>query len=225
MPPIQIAVLASGRGSNLQALLESLEGKDAPGAVALVVSNRDDAGALELARTRGIPAATIARDGSDAAALTGLLRSRDISLVVLAGYLKRVPDQVVSLWRGRVLNIHPALLPAFGGPGMYGRRVHEAVLQSGARLTGATVHVVDEQYDHGPIIAQWPVPVRQGDTPESLAARVLAVEHLLLPAAVKAACRHMARFAEAPRPLAAAADAWVLADHPEMDFDDALTPA
>ncbi len=225
MPPIQIAVLASGRGSNLLALLEALEGKDAPGAVALVVSNREDAGALELARARGIRAATIARDGSDAAALTGLLRAQDISLVVLAGYLKRVPDQVVTLWRGRVLNIHPALLPAFGGAGMYGRRVHEAVLQSGVRLTGATVHVVDEQYDHGPIIAQWPVPVRQGDTPESLAARVLAVEHLLLPAAVKAACRHMARFAEAPRPLSAAADAWVLADQPEMDFDDALTPA
>ena len=186
MPPIQIAVLASGRGSNLQALLEALEGKDAPGAVALVVSNRDDAPALDLARSRGIRAASIARDGSDAAPLIALLRSHDIALVVLAGYLKRVPDQVVATWRGRVLNIHPALLPAFGGAGMYGRRVHEAVLQSGVRLTGATVHVVDEQYDHGPIVAQWPVPVYATDFPESLAARVLRVEHLLLPRVVDA---------------------------------------
>jgi phosphoribosylglycinamide formyltransferase-1 len=221
---VQIAVLASGRGSNLQALLDALAPPDAPGRVGLVVSNRDDAPVLELARGRDIPAATIARDGTDAAALLALLRGHDVALVVLAGYLRRVPDPVVTAWRGRVLNIHPALLPAFGGAGMYGRRVHEAVLASGVRLTGATVHVVDEQYDHGPIVAQWPVPVRHGDTPESLAARVLAVEHRLLPAAVRAACRHLERFAEPPRPLAAVCDDFVLSDTPQ-DLEHALVPA
>ncbi len=225
MSQVHIAVLASGRGSNLQALLDALDVGDAPGRVGLVVSNREDAPVLDLARGRGIPAATIARDGTDAAALLAVLRGHDIGLVVLAGYLKRVPDAVVTAWRGRVLNIHPALLPGFGGPGMYGRRVHEAVLASGVRLTGATVHVVDEQYDHGPIVAQWPVPVRAGDTPEILAARVLEVEHRLLPAVVRAACRHIARYAEPPRPLAAAAESFVLSDIPEIYFDDALVPA
>jgi formyltetrahydrofolate-dependent phosphoribosylglycinamide formyltransferase len=222
---VQIAVLASGRGSNLQALLDGLPQPESSGRVALVVSNRDDAPVLDRARERDIPAATIARDGTDAGALLALLRGHDIGLVILAGYLKRIPDAVVTSWRGRVLNIHPALLPAFGGPGMYGRRVHEAVLASGVRMTGATVHVVDEQYDHGPIVAQWPVPVRTGDTPESLAARVLEVEHRLLPATVRAACQHMSRFAEPPRPLALCGEAFVLSDTPETDFDSALTPA
>ena len=103
-------------------------------------------------------------------------------------------------FRDRMLNIHPALLPEFGGPGMYGRRVHEAVLASGARLTGATVHLVDEQYDHGPIVAQWPVPVRPGDTPEGLAARVLEVEHRLLPAVVGFVSRRGAVPRGAPDP-------------------------
>src|SRR2546428_133334 len=100
-------------------------------------------------------------------------------LVVLAGSLKRFPPAAVARLRWRVINIHPALLPAFGGSGMYGRRVHQAVLASGVALTGATVHYVDEEYDRGPIIAQWPVPIRPDDTPETLAARVLAVEHRL----------------------------------------------
>ncbi len=221
MPIVQIAVLASGRGSNLQALIDALPA-GAPGRVALVVSNREDAPVLERAREQHIAAATIARDGADADTLMAHLRAHAIGLVVLAGYLKRVPDAVVAAYRGRVLNIHPALLPAFGGSGMYGRRVHEAVLASGARLSGATVHVVDEQYDHGPIIAQWPVPVRAGDTPESLAARVLAVEHRLLPAAVRAVCARMDRFAEVPRPLAANHDCFVLCNVPEPDLADAL---
>jgi len=105
---------------------------------------------------------------------------------VLAGYLKLVPAAAVARFRWRMINIHPALLPAFGGPGMYGPRVHEAVLASGAALSGATVHYVDEQYDRGPIIAQWPVPVRPDDTAAALAARVLAAEHQLLPRVVRA---------------------------------------
>jgi len=108
----------------------------------------------------------------------------DAELVVLAGYLRLVPPPVVARFPWRMVNIHPALLPAFGGPGMYGRRVHEAVLASGARISGATVHYADETYDRGPIIAQWPVPVLADDDADSLAERVLAVEHALLPRVV-----------------------------------------
>jgi len=107
-------------------------------------------------------------------------------LVVLAGWLKLIPVGVVRAFRGRMINIHPALLPSFGGPGMYGRRVHEAVVASGARISGATVHFVDEVYDHGAIIAQWPVPVMEEDDAEALAARILKLEHRLLPTVVRA---------------------------------------
>jgi phosphoribosylglycinamide formyltransferase-1 len=110
-------------------------------------------------------------------------------LVVLAGYLKRVPAAVLEAYAGRVLNIHPALLPRHGGPGMYGRRVHEAVLGAGDSSSGATVHLVTEDYDRGPILGQAAVPVLPGDTPDSLAQRVLQVEHRLLPAAVLAAAK------------------------------------
>lgn len=175
----------SGRGSNLAALLEAL----APAGsaeVALVLSNRADAGALTLARGRGIPAEVLA-DPADGAEWVERLTTRSIDLVVLAGYLKLVPKAVVEAWSGRILNIHPSLLPRHGGPRMYGRRVHEAVLADGDMESGATVHLVDEAYDRGAILAQARVPVLPGDTPDTLAARVLAVEHRLLPAAVLAA--------------------------------------
>jgi phosphoribosylglycinamide formyltransferase-1 len=110
-----------------------------------------------------------------------------VDLIVLAGYVKLVPANVIAAYRGRIVNVHPALLPAFGGQGMYGRRVHEAVLASGVHETGATVHLVDEAYDHGATLAQARVPVLPGDTPELLAQRVLEVEHRLLPAVVLAA--------------------------------------
>lgn len=224
MSPVAIAVLASGRGSNLQALLDALRVPDAPGRVALVVANRADAGALELARRAGIATHLTAPDGQDAAGLLVALRRTGTQLVVLAGWLKRVPEAVVAEFGGRMLNVHPALLPAFGGPGMYGRRVHEAVLKSGVRLSGATVHLVDAEYDHGAIVAQWPVPVRKDDTPDSLAARVLAIEHRLLPAVVIAACRAVAD-GRAPGPLAVPADAFVLSATPEPNLDAALVPA
>ena len=217
-------MLVSGRGSNLQALLDALGPADAPGRIAVVISNRADAGALERANGAGIPTAVVGADGRDADAILAALRQHAAELVVLAGYLKQVPAPVVAAYRGRMLNIHPALLPAFGGPGMYGHRVHEAVLASGARLTGVTVHLVDEQFDHGPIVAQWPVPVRPGDTADTLAARVLAVEHRLLPAVVRAACVQIAGGSDV-RPLSSAADAFVLATHPEPTFTDALVPA
>ena len=177
---VRIAVLASGGGTNLQALLDAL-GPDDPARVARVLSDRADAGALRRAEQAGI-ATTVLQDPADPAAI--LEAVADAELVVLAGYLRLVPPPVVARFPWRMVNIHPALLPAFGGPGMYGRRVHDAVLASGARISGATVHYADDSYDRGPIIAQWPVPVLEDDDAESLAERVLAVEHALLPRVV-----------------------------------------
>ena len=178
--PVRVAVLVSGGGTNLQALLDALH--DSPIArVARVISNRPDAGALERARRAGVPT-TVLRDANDPAELQSALGGAQ--LVVLAGYLKLVHSSVVARFRGRMINVHPALLPAFGGPGMYGPRVHEAVLASGAKESGATVHYVDEAFDRGAIIAQEKVPVQKGDTAETLAARVLEAEHRLLPKVV-----------------------------------------
>lgn len=224
MSRVRVAVLVSGHGSNLQALLDACAAPDSEAEIACVVSNRDDAGALERARAARVPALVIDRDGQDASGLLALLRRHAIQLVVLAGYLRKVPDAVVAAFRDRMLNVHPALLPAFGGPGMYGRRVHEAVLASGARLSGATVHLVDEQYDHGRILAQWPVPVHPGDTAETLAARVLAVEHQLLPAAVRACCRQVLSGAP-PSGLYVAGERFMPSVRPSQPLDHALIPA
>jgi formyltetrahydrofolate-dependent phosphoribosylglycinamide formyltransferase len=184
---MRVAVCISGRGSNLMALLDALAG-DAPARIVLVISDRPSAGGLARAAERGIPTAVLC-DASDPAEWLALLAGRAVDLVVLAGFLKLVPAEVVARYRGRIVNVHPALLPAFGGPGMYGVRVHRAVLESGASESGATVHLVDEAYDRGMILAQERVPVSAGDTPERLAARVLEAEHRLLPAVVLAAAR------------------------------------
>jgi len=183
----RIAVCASGGGSNLQALLDRL-GPDAPAAVVLVLSDRADAGALDRARAAGV-AAEVMSHPSDAAEWLDRLGAREIDLVVLAGYLKLVPAPVVAAYAGRMINIHPALLPKFGGRGMYGRRVHEAVLASGDAESGATVHLVDEEFDHGTVLAQARVSVEPDDTPDSLARRILDQEHRLLPAVVLAAAQ------------------------------------
>jgi phosphoribosylglycinamide formyltransferase 1 len=177
---VRVAVLASGGGTNLQALLDALT--NSPLArVARVITNRPKAGAVERARQRDIPT-TVLRDPDDPAELLAALG--DAQLVVLAGYLKLIPASVVARFRGRMINIHPALLPGFGGPGMYGHHVHEAVLASGVKESGVTVHFVDEAFDRGAIIAQERVPVERGDTPATLAARVLDAEHRLLPKVV-----------------------------------------
>ena len=178
--PVRVAVLVSGGGTNLQALLDTLSSSSIA-RIARVISNRSHAGALERARRASVPT-VILRDPGDAAELLAALG--DAQLVVLAGYLKLVPRAVVSRFRGRMINIHPALLPDFGGPGMYGHHVHAAVLASGAKESGVTVHLVDEEFDRGEIIAQEKVPVRPGDTAEVLAARVLEAEHRLLPKVV-----------------------------------------
>lgn len=181
---VAAAVFASGSGSNLQALLDAEVAGAAPWTTRLVVSDREGAGALDRARAAGVETRVISATQTLAA-----LEGAGVEVVFLAGYLKLVPAPVVERFRGRMLNIHPALLPAFGGKGMWGRRVHEAVLSSGARITGPTVHLVDERYDEGRILAQWPVPVLADDTPASLAARVLAEEHRLYPLAAAHLCR------------------------------------
>jgi formyltetrahydrofolate-dependent phosphoribosylglycinamide formyltransferase len=184
----RLAVLASGRGSNLRVLHEYLSrsGRDSLAHLALVLSDHVDAGALAYARSRDIAFAAIDGGTLGGDRLLAQLGSHRIDIVVLAGYMRLVPEVVVNAYRGRIVNVHPALLPSFGGRGMYGTRVHAAVIAAGARVSGATVHFVDERYDHGAIIAQWPVPVLSGDTPPSLAARVLRVEHALYPPAILA---------------------------------------
>lgn len=178
----RVAVLASGRGSNLEAILAHCErlGELSSCKVALVASNKKGAPALELARTRGIPAEHIT-DPSNGTALIEMLDTNSIDIVALAGYLKLLPAEMTRLYKDRIINVHPAPLPRFGGPGMYGVRVHDAVLAAGMKETEVTVHFVDEEYDSGDVIARWPVPIYEGDTAELLAERVLKVEHVLFP--------------------------------------------
>jgi formyltetrahydrofolate-dependent phosphoribosylglycinamide formyltransferase len=185
----RIGVLASGGGSNLQAILDHLSdlGESRHGDVVLVASNRPHAGALARAQRTGIAHVVLrsphAPGGAD---LASVLDAHRVELVALAGYMRLVPLDVTAEYRGRMLNVHPALLPDFGGPGMYGERVHRAVVQAGASLSGPTVHFVDEVYDHGAVIVQWPVPVYPDDDDGALAARVLRAEHLLYPRVVNA---------------------------------------
>ncbi|MEO7085505.1 MAG: phosphoribosylglycinamide formyltransferase [Gemmatimonadaceae bacterium] len=185
----RIAVLASGGGSNLQAILEHFEslGDNRAGDVVVVASDRANAGALDRASHRRVPTAVLANaKNPNGAALDILLDDQQIDLVVLAGYLRLVPPAIVAKYDGRMINVHPALLPSFGGPGMYGQHVHHAVIDSGARVSGVTAHFVNSDYDRGCIIAQWPVPVFPSDDAGTLAARVLRVEHMLYPRVVDA---------------------------------------
>lgn len=191
--PLKLAVMVSGSGSNLQAIIDRFHREDKDTrtvSVVLVISDREGAYGLERARNAGIDTIVIAPSdysGSDAFGekLIETYKRYEIEYIVLAGYLKMIPANVVKCYRNRIINIHPALLPLFGGKGMYGIQVHRAVLESGMKVSGATIHFVDEIYDHGPIIAQRTVPVYSDDTPESLAARVLEVEHRLLPDAIE----------------------------------------
>lgn len=154
------------------------------------MSNNSDAGALEVAREHNIPTLHLsqkqfATEEEFNRALLQMLENHDVNLVALAGYMKRLHASVIQRYRNRIINIHPALLPAFGGKAMFGAHVHEAVIASGVKVTGVTVHIVDEEYDHGPIVLQRAVPVEDHDSPETLAARVLKVEHQLYPEAVR----------------------------------------
>lgn len=182
----RVVVAVSGRGSNLAALCDALAA-DPVAEVVLVVADRD-VPALALAGDRGI-ATRVLSDHRSGAEWLAALAEAGADLVVLAGYLKLVPAEVVAAYADRILNIHPSLLPKHGGPGMYGRRVHEAVLAAGDPESGATVHAVDEVYDRGAILGAARVTVLPGDDAATLAARVLTAEHRLLPAAVRAAAR------------------------------------
>lgn len=226
---VRVAVLASGGGSNLQALLDHLhEGAGAAARVALLISDRSDAGALQRAARAGIPSRVIQvrhRDEDVVARETlEVLSEEGIGLVALAGYLRLVPAAVVRRYARRMLNVHPALLPAFGGKGMYGSRVHQAVLEAGCRVTGATVHFVDEEFDRGPIVAQWPVPVLPSDTPESLAARVLRVEHRLYPLVLEALAARLAARDGAPEEGEAPVAGTGISDTSYFEVRDGLAP-
>ena len=200
----RIAVFASGSGTNLQAILDyfAMRGKARAGDVVLVASDRPEAGALDRARRTKIATAIVRTkshpDGRDPLAL---VREQRIDFIALAGFLRLVPADVLAELPSRVVNVHPALLPAFGGPGMHGERVHRAVLASGASVSGATVHYVDAEYDTGATLAQWPVPVLADDTAAALAARVLKVEHVLYPRVVDAVASGRWRFDSRPRPV------------------------
>ena len=186
----RIGILASHGGSNFQAIFDRCVSREIPAEVGVVISNNSRSGAVDRARRQSLPWAHLSsRTHPDPEALDrailACLKAHRSNLVVLAGYMKRLGPETLSAYANRIINIHPALLPAFGGQGMYGERVHKAVLASGARVSGATVHLVDEQYDSGTIIAQEVVKVYEHDTAESLAGRVLRVEHTLYPAVVR----------------------------------------
>lgn len=187
---MRIAVFASGGGSNFQAILDAIERGDLSAEVVTCISDRPGAGALERAERRDVPHHILSPSDHDdplafGRSLLEILQRHEATFVALAGYLRHVPENVVNAYTGRITNIHPSLLPAFGGPGFYGRRVHEAALERGVRWTGVTVHLVDPVYDNGPIVLQEPVPVLPGDDVERLAARVLEVEHELYPTALR----------------------------------------
>ncbi len=186
---IKIAAFISGGGSNLQSLIDASRAGKLSGEIVLVVSSKLKAYGLERARNAGIDTFVFRlKDypGKDEAVsnLLAMLNEYQVEYISLAGYLKLLPEQVIKKYSGKITNIHPALLPKYGGTGMYGHFVHEAVLAAGDRESGATVHLVDEIYDHGKILLQKKVPVKPDDTPDSLAARVLTVEHQIYPEAL-----------------------------------------
>ena len=183
-------MLASHGGTNLQAIIDSCRSGSIDAEVRVVISNNSRSLALERARKVGIPTAHLSsatHPDSDRLdeAIAETLQRHGVQVVALAGYMKMLGSRTLDAYRNRILNVHPALLPKFGGRGMYGERVHQAVLASGDSVSGVTVHLVDEEYDHGPVVAQTQVPVLPGDTPDTLAARVLEQEHILYPKTIQ----------------------------------------
>ena len=186
----RLAVFCSGSGSNFKSIYQAIAEKTLNAEIVLCLSNRSQCGAMEFARQQGIATLHITEKqfgtfDEFAAAMVKQLKDAQIDIVLLAGYMRKVPDAVVKAFPDRMLNIHPALLPKFGGEGMYGLFVHTAVLEAGETESGATVHFVNEEYDKGKILLQRTVPVLPGDTPETLAARVLECEHQLYPDALE----------------------------------------
>lgn len=182
MEKLRIAVLASGRGSNFEAVLNNIKKGKLDASICVVISNKKTAGVLEVARANDIPVYFISgkqfpeQQDFDNQVLS-FLNKHEANFIILAGYLKMIGTEIVQKFSNRILNIHPALLPSFGGKGMYGHYVHEAVLDYGCKVSGVTVHLVDEKYDTGAPVIQRCVPVHENDTPDMLAQRVLKVEH------------------------------------------------
>lgn len=177
-----LVFFASGSGTNFQSVIDAVESGKINARISALISNRPDAGAHDRARKHHIPSYTL--DVSSPRfkhELLELLDELKPDIIVLAGYLKKIPDEVIDAYRGKIINIHPSLLPKYGGKGFYGMHVHRAVIDSGDNRSGCTVHFVDEIYDNGSIIEQVDVPVDKNETAESLAKKVLAEEHKLLP--------------------------------------------
>ncbi|CAH2034691.1 unnamed protein product [Thlaspi arvense] len=203
----KLAVFVSGGGSNFKKIHEGCSSGLVKGDVVLLVTNKKDCGGAEFARSNGIPVLVFPKqqressDGLSPKELVDVLNRYSVDFVLLAGYLKLIPVELVQAFPKRILNIHPALLPAFGGKGLYGMRVHKAVLASGARYSGPTIHFVDEEYDTGRILAQSAVRVIANDTPEELAQRVLHEEHKLYVEVVAAICEERIQWREDGVPL------------------------
>ncbi len=177
--PLRLGFLASGSGSSARAIIEAIEAGQLAGEARLMVSNQRAAPALEFARVHQVPALCIPTQADPAAAdarLAAEMAAHGVELIVLSGYLRQLGPATLARYSGRILNIHPGPLPQFGGHGMYGRRVHEAVIAAGVVESGIAIHLVDEEYDRGPVVARRSVPVEPGDTPETLEARITALE-------------------------------------------------
>jgi phosphoribosylglycinamide formyltransferase 1 len=180
----KLAILVSGRGSNMVAIMKACEQRELSADIELVISNNPDSDALKIAQQKNISTAYLSsrthpdQDALDIA-MKDLLESHSIDLVLLAGFMKKIGPKTLSAYKGKIINVHPSLLPKFGGQGMYGLNVHEAVIAAGEKETGVTIHMVDGEYDQGKILAQEKVEVMTDDTAESLAARVLKIEHQL----------------------------------------------
>jgi phosphoribosylglycinamide formyltransferase-1 len=186
----RLAVFASGRGSNFQAILEQINNGNIPATIGLCLTNNPNAGVIEIARENKIPLKIcspkkfpdIQTFNED---ILNALIELDIDYIILAGYLKLIGKQIVDQFSNKIINIHPALLPSFGGKGMYGHHVHEAVYERGVKISGATVHLVNSEYDAGPIVLQKVVSIEDAGSPEEIARRVLKIEHEIYPQAVK----------------------------------------
>ena len=183
---VKIGVLISGGGTNLQAIIDGCENKSINGEVKVVISNKEEAYGLERARNHKITA--ICEKGENK--IIEILKENEVELVILAGYLKIVSPKLVNEYRNKIINIHPSLIPAFCGKGYYGQKVHQGVIDYGAKVTGATVHFVDEGADTGPIIMQKTVEVKQDDDAKKLAERVLEVEHEILTKSISMFCEN-----------------------------------
>ena len=185
---LRLGLLGSGRGSNIRAIIRNCKTGKLKAIPAVVLSNNAASQVLKYAHGLGIPAIHCDHPQSSAQdrEMTAILQQHQVELVVLAGYLRKIGPQLLKVWEGKILNIHPSLLPRYGGKGMFGIRVHQAVLAAGETKTGVTVHLVNHEYDQGRILAQQTVAIKPGDSPESLAARVLKLEHKIYPETLQA---------------------------------------